>query len=32
MRKVMAVPPFPEEKSFQICLLGETTKLGVFSS
>ena len=32
IKKVMALPPFPEEKSFQFCLLGETTKLGVFSS
>ena len=28
IKKEIAVPPFPVEKSFQICLLGETTKLG----
>ena len=29
---VITVPPFPLEKSFQICLAGETIKLGVLSS
>jgi hypothetical protein len=28
----MTVPPLPLEKSFHICLAGETIKLGVLSS
>ena len=32
IKKVIAVPPFPLEKSFQICFTGETIKLGVLSS
>ena len=31
MRKETTLPPFPLLKSFQICLAGETIKLGVFS-
>ena len=31
IKKAITLPPFPLLKSFQICLVGETIKLGVFS-
>ena len=31
IKKVTAFPPFPEEKSFQICFTGDTIKDGDFS-